>query len=636
MNSFKPEIAGLRAIAVAIVIFFHLKLDLFQGGFIGVDVFFVISGYLITRNILRDARADLFSFKTFYVRRARRIFPALIFTVVVTYLTGALWCSPLMFLDLAKECTHALLSIANIQYWRESHKYFAPNSDQLALLHFWSLSVEEQFYLVWPGLLIFAKRIKKIWEVLALVAIISFVASIAEAHVDSSATFFLTPFRMYEFCVGALVLAFENVSTSQRFKEIASGLGIVGIVASAIAFRSSMPQLQFAMLAPCVGAAAVIFAGRNTWATKIITMPPFLWVGAISYSLYLCHWPIIFFARFLFGEAANTFIASTLLLIAMLASAVAMYIFIERRFVHSPGVALPSFKKTSIQFWSTVVVLVAITHATFLFRGFEWRLPLDSKRLARLQGFPDGEDMAQLDGPVVLALVGDSHAIQYDVGLSILLHRFRSNMDILASPGCPMLYGISVKSNLTRSGCITVRDRALNRLGMTDIPIIFDQFWSFYDDATIDSDFIDETSLQEVGSYNKLHSALDRTMAEFVKGGRRVLLIGSQVDANCHFDRARLYQGPLPHAAMPPCLPASKEVSERAGARMNALLEMVQAKWPNNITLLRPVDYLCDSECPTMSNGLWLYFDGTHFTVAGSKYMVQRAEIPLKQFLALR
>jgi peptidoglycan/LPS O-acetylase OafA/YrhL len=92
MSSFKPEIAGLRAIAVAIVIFFHLRIDLFQGGFIGVDVFFVISGYLITRNILRDADAGVFSFKTFYVRRTRRIFPALIFTVVVTYLTGALWC----------------------------------------------------------------------------------------------------------------------------------------------------------------------------------------------------------------------------------------------------------------------------------------------------------------------------------------------------------------------------------------------------------------------------------------------------------------------------------------------------------------------------------------------------------------
>ena len=126
-HRFRAEIAGLRAIAVISVVLFHLKVGGFDGGFVGVDIFFVISGYLITGNILRDLHADRFSFGQFYIRRTRRIYPALIFTVVATYIAGALWCSPEMFLDLAKESTHALLSISNIQYWRESHRYFAPN-----------------------------------------------------------------------------------------------------------------------------------------------------------------------------------------------------------------------------------------------------------------------------------------------------------------------------------------------------------------------------------------------------------------------------------------------------------------------------------------------------------------------------
>src|ERR1700745_466464 len=138
-DKFRSEIAGLRAIAGVGVVLVHIRIRGFDGGFVGVDVFFVISGYLITRNILADLRLGHFSFGQFYVRRVRRIYPALIFTVVMTYVAGALWCSPLMFLDLAKECTHALLSIANIQYWRESERYFAPNADELALLHFWSL-----------------------------------------------------------------------------------------------------------------------------------------------------------------------------------------------------------------------------------------------------------------------------------------------------------------------------------------------------------------------------------------------------------------------------------------------------------------------------------------------------------------
>src|SRR5262249_29013905 len=158
-STFRPEIAALRALAVMSVVLFHLRIDGFQGGFVGVDVFFVISGYLISRIILTDLQGGQFSFAQFYIRRVRRIFPALIFTVVITYLAGALWCSPLMFLDLAKECTHALLSIANIQYWRESHQYFAANSDELALLHCWSLSAEEQFYLIWPMFVVLAQKL---------------------------------------------------------------------------------------------------------------------------------------------------------------------------------------------------------------------------------------------------------------------------------------------------------------------------------------------------------------------------------------------------------------------------------------------------------------------------------------------
>src|SRR4051794_38268506 len=141
-TAFRPEIAGLRAVAVAGVVLFHLKIAGFQGGFAGVDVFFVISGYLISRNILCDIGRGRFSFGEFYLRRTRRIYPALIFTVVATYLAGALWCSPQMFLDLAKESTHAILSISNIQYWRESKAYFAPDAEHLALLHCWSLSLE--------------------------------------------------------------------------------------------------------------------------------------------------------------------------------------------------------------------------------------------------------------------------------------------------------------------------------------------------------------------------------------------------------------------------------------------------------------------------------------------------------------
>jgi peptidoglycan/LPS O-acetylase OafA/YrhL len=209
-SRFRPEIAGLRAVAVVSVVLFHLKLGSLQGGFVGVDIFFVISGYLITRNILSDLQADHFSLGQFYVRRTRRIYPALIFTVVVTYLVGALWCSPEMFLDLAKECTHALLSISNIQYWRESYQYFAPSSDELALLHCWSLSLEEQFYLLWPIFIVLARKTGRVFTIIVVAAVASFAVSIFVAKTDPLAAFFLMPFRIFEFAAGALILPLEK------------------------------------------------------------------------------------------------------------------------------------------------------------------------------------------------------------------------------------------------------------------------------------------------------------------------------------------------------------------------------------------------------------------------------------------
>lgn len=624
--------------AIAVVVLFHLKVESFLGGFIGVDIFFVISGYLITRKILDDAGAGTFSFARFYAQRTRRIFPALIFTVVATYILGALWFSPSMFLQLAKECTHALLSIANIQYWRESHQYFAPDSDQLALLHFWSLSLEEQFYLVWPVLIVLSHKTGRAGQAIFLTTLGSLLASIVMARSDPSAVFFLTPFRIYEFGCGALVLFAGRLFVNRPLKEILSASGVVAIIVSALMFRSDMPHLEIAMLAPCLGASAVIYAGSNTLAAKIIARPIFVGIGTISYSLYLCHWPIIFFARFIFGEVAVSLPATGLLLLVMLAVARTMYVFVERPFIQSSMYRQASFPRTIIQFWPVILILVAVTHATFLSRGFAWRIPVGQEELARLQDFPSARDVVRLNGPVAVALVGDSHAEQYQAGLSVLLDRLGGNMEILSGPGCPILYGASLATHPSRQACIASRDRALERIQQTSVPIIFSQFWSSYDDSWIDYEPGEGHGLatKSKGTYAKLEIALEGTMEKFVAGGRRVLLIGSQVDTDCHFDRSRMHQGPLPHAALQPCVPGVKEKAEKSGIQMNEMLARIQSKWPANIQILRPVDYLCDSACPTMKDGLRLYFDRTHFSVAGSYYMVQRAERPLTEFIDFR
>jgi peptidoglycan/LPS O-acetylase OafA/YrhL len=630
-SNFRSEIAGLRAIAVISVVLFHLKVSGFEGGFVGVDVFFVISGYLISRNILRDLEAGHFSFGQFYIRRTRRIYPALIFTVVATYLCGALWCSPEMFLDLAKECTHALLSISNIQYWRESLQYFAPNSDELGLLHCWSLSAEEQFYLFWPVLIVLARKWGRPFEVITVAAIASFVLSLFAAGSDPLAVFFLMPFRIFEFAIGALVLPLEaRVRRNKTTVKCLSAAGLVLILAGVLLFKSNMPHLDVAILLPCFGAAATIWAGDGTRTSKILTNAPMVAVGAISYSLYLCHWPIIFFGRFLFGEQANSLQGILTMAALMAVVATAMNLFIERKFIQSSD-RPTNFLRYSLGFWSVLLTLVAITHTTFLSKGFPWRLPNAQTELAHLQDFPSGRDIEPIGGPVAFELMGDSLATQYFAGLSPVAKQLNMRFEPVGGAGCPILYGVVLKE-FRRDECILVRDKTLARLNETDLPIIYVQKWAFYDDAAIDYESEPNLPAQK-GSFVKLQHAIENTLGRFVARGHRVLLIGGQVYASCAINRPRLLQGPLPHTPQPPCPIRTREEAEKSTAFVDQMLSRIASRWPGNVELLKPVEYFCDKECPVIKDGVWLYFDYVHFSVAGSRYMVARSADVFRKFL---
>jgi peptidoglycan/LPS O-acetylase OafA/YrhL len=633
-SDFRPEIAGLRAIAVVSVVLFHLKMTGFQGGFIGVDVFFVISGYLITRNILTDLDRGRFSFGQFYTRRMRRIFPALIFTVILTYLAGALWCSPLMFLDVAKEGTHALLWISNIQYWRESHQYFAPNSDDLALLHCWSLSAEEQFYLLWPLFIVLAHRFGRTFEAIAIAAVVSLGSSILVTRSDPPATFFLTPFRIYEFGCGALVLFLQaRLSLGRTAAGYLSAVGVIAIVASAITFDSAMAHMDIAALLPCVGAAAVILAGSETKTAQLITPPVMLGLGAISYSLYLCHWPIIFFARFIFGEIAETAAGTLGQVLAMVALATGMYFYVERRFIQSYEDRKASFARNAFGFWSVITVLAAITHATFISKGFAWRLPQAQSERAYLQNYPASGDLPALSGPVGVVFVGDSITAEYLYGLTPLMKRLNISYEARGGAGCLILYGVTLSKPLRREECVRARDETLKWLEATSHPMVFTQNWRQYDDSEIELAGVAIAS-GEKGAFTKLQSALELTIGRIVARGNRILLVGAQFDPGA-INLPRIQPGPLPRAAEPRRV-VPRPVAEQALAPIDTVLARVQAKWPDKVTLLRVVDYYCDSDCPIVKDDLWLYSNRSHLNKAGSQYMISRSEDVFRRFLTAR
>ena len=616
---FRPEIAGLRAVAVVAVILFHLKVSAFRGGFVGVDVFFVISGYLITRNILGALGKGGFSFLDFYLRRTRRIFPALAVTVAATWVMAALWCSAPLFQDIAKESTHALLSIANIQYWRESQQYFAPSSDELALLHVWSLSAEEQFYLVWPALLVGIWRTGRPFLWISIVGAASFVAAVYVSTVNPSAVFFLMPFRMFEFAIGALgILAERRCPLAGGTKNVVSAAGLIAIGASAVMLRSDVLIAPPLLLLPCLGTAAVIWAGIAPATGWLLASRSALWIGAISYSLYLCHWPVIFFARFLFGEAADARFAIIAVGCVMLALAWLLHRLVERPFLDSP----PQVRWKSYRNFSALTVcLVAITHGTFVMKGIPWRISGAQAEATQRQSLVPSNCSADRhcpigfpNGPVALEVVGDSYAIQYLAGLDRLLAGLQIAAVTSTLPGCPLLEGVLLKG-ANREECRKWRDEALIHLKSNDHPIFLSQAWENYTPDKVDFD--DSGSLQ---------SSIERTLRTLHQPGRQIMIVTAQVRSTCAFQRARLLPGPLPHADVPPCAPRDRAEVMRSNADIDRMFEAIQSVQPGDVRLFRPEKYLCPAlECATMQGTNWLYYDAGHFNVTGSLYVMERA-----------
>jgi SGNH domain (fused to AT3 domains) len=374
-------------------------------------------------------------------------------------------------------------------------------------------------------------------------------------------------------------------------------------------------------------------AGSETRTAQSIAQPIMLGLGAISYSLYLCHWPIIFFARFIFLDVADTAAGTLGQVVAMVALASGMYFFVERRFIQPHEDRKASFRRNAFGFWSVILALAAITHATFVSKGFAWRLPKAQSERAHLQDYPASQDLAALSGPVGMVFVGDSIAPEYIYGLKPLMKEFSISYDARGGAGCPILYGVTMTKPLRRDECLHARDDALTWLEGKSQPIVYAQNWRQYDDSEIELENAANMS-GEKGSFTKLQAALELTIGRIVARGNRVLLVGAQVYPDCPINLPRIQQGPLPRA-VPSCPATPKQVAERALAPIDTTLARVQAKWPDKVTLLRVVDYYCDSDCPVVKDDLWLYSNRDHLNKAGSQYMISRSEDVFRRFLTV-
>ena len=527
---YRSEIDGLRALAVLPVIFFHAGFSSFSGGYVGVDIFFVISGYLITSIIINDKQNNNFTLINFYERRARRILPALFLVMLATIPLGWLLMLPDQFVDFGKSLYATSLFSSNILFWLQSG-YFEGPAELKPLLHTWSLAVEEQYYLFFPVLVLVIWNLGKKWMVIliSLIGVVSLIAAQIASHQSPSANFYLLPTRIWELVIGVLA-AFYLLNRPPNFiilnktnSDILSIAGLGMIFFSVFTFDEFTPFPSFYTLIPTLGTLLVIlFATRNTEVGKVLGLSPVVGVGLISYSLYLWHQPLFAFARIRnFGDLSNEV---TFLLIAIsFILAFLSWKYLEKVFRNRNGFFTRKrifvFSSLGIIFFSSVGLLISLNEGyknrfsipenisdSFATPSLADCFDLANIHTAESWGCKLGQKKEKID----YVLFGDSHSLSF----KDLFHQVGMNegkqIFFTGASGCPPLANlIPVREDQMTRNCKKLNDRVQNFMAQEDIKNIFlIARWSYYTDGDYDSKNIQYVKSNELNGIDQATSRL--------------------------------------------------------------------------------------------------------------------------------
>jgi peptidoglycan/LPS O-acetylase OafA/YrhL len=632
---YRPEVDGLRTIAVVPVILYHAGLEVFRGGYVGVDVFFVISGYLITTILLNEMDEGRFSLVNFYERRARRILPALFFVMACCVPFAWMWLRPEDLASFARSMVAVSLFASNILFWRES-SYFAQGSELQPLLHTWSLAVEEQYYILFPlFLMLFWRTGRKV--MLALLALV-FVGSLVAAHWTAlnkpSAAFYLLPFRAWELVIGVFVaftLQRGPLPASAGIRQAGSGLGLGLIVYAVFGFDSETLFPGFPALVPTVGTGLVLlFAVEGTAVRRILANRLLVGIGLISYSAYLWHQPLFAFARYHLLAAIHH---SVMLLLAALTFGLA---YLSWRFVETPFRSKARVGRRTIFAASGVFASLAIASGLLIDirGGFPAREYASTFAIAFHDYDPDNGALQDRSWADLRAKAGSE---RYGVSQNPFDRTAwfdpddpRRKLLIVGNSHSKDLYSIISQSEYGE------KDFQVARFG-TEIREIGRQLYTSpnYRDADI----------VMIGAkyYRSDLEALPRVVERILRDGKRVAVVRSIFE----FDEYRggtLNLADITVLSMAkegvdnPRLVASasnerhfEEYSSRDpdGAASDAVIADIAARHPDVVVLDR-MDYACstaDEVCFSMDANLHKYiFDYGHNTVEGSAFFASRIE----------
>lgn len=647
---YRPDVDGLRAVAVIPVLFYHAGLAGFSGGFVGVDIFFVISGYLITRIIHDEMLTGRFSILSFYERRARRILPALLVVLAACFVMGWTWLAPTDYDALSRSAGATLIFLSNVWFWQSSGGYFAAATDYLPLLHTWSLAVEEQFYIVFPLILLvlvrFGRRATLTLVLLAVAA--SLVLAAWATPRMPSASFYLLPTRFWEMGVGSLLALGLAPSTASRpLREGVAAAGLVAILWAVTMYDATTVFPGLAALLPVLGTAAVIWAGDvgGSFVGRALSARPVVFVGLLSYSLYLWHWPIMAFARNILMDINLPPAWQVITVSLSLALAWLSWRFVERPFRSGSGFAMSrraifSASGASILAMGAVAIFVAMTSGAATQRFDAGRLALYQMLDApaqrdwvcdrgNVQHCVFGDQNHHADA--IWALWGDSHAGTLLPAVGTIAAEWDRSLYMVGKGGCPPLPGL-VRSDMPPSenaGCEALNQEALETL-RTDpnVEVVFlSSRWPLYVEGirmaseghralTVSRD---GAATLPGGNPAEVSAALQAVVQDLRAAGRQVVLLGTVPEMPWDV-MVRLQNAALFDAALPEDLPNLSTLESRL-AQSNAILSEL-AEQMDGVIYVPLATMLCNPDCSLSDAGHPRYSDNNHLTVQSALSVV--------------
>ncbi len=525
---YRSDIDGLRAFAVLAVFIYHLYPKLLPGGFVGVDMFFVISGYLITRILIREHEANSFSFRDFYIRRVKRILPVLFLVIGVVTLVAIISLEPEAYRNFTRAGRYTALQVSNF-YFVKKLGYFDIANDLQPLLHTWSLAVEEQFYLIWPLIIFFAFRFKLdkkiklnrqkfLLSLFIIVFILSFLSAVILSFINPQNSFYMFYTRGWEFAIGGII-ALDILPDIKKpiIRHILSVIALIALIFSVVILHSGMNLFLGGYLIPCMATALFIYAGRagNSWAGNLFSVKPWVAIGLISYSLYLWHWPLIsFYKQIFFQTEISISAAFTIILIAFILSILSYY-----------GVEQPCRKWKAKGYKILLMALIVMLASAFGMKllqkqyqapwrvgDFKFGLQVEEPKCIdkTLTQLKYREDVCDKPSTSKALLMGDSHASHYYKPVQLWSEKQRYSLSYLQYGGCPMLLGYEENDSDDKK-CAFQQSVLKER---------------FLDDENVKIVFIAQRYDHYLEKDKKFKKALSATIEELQNRGKKVILLG--------------------------------------------------------------------------------------------------------------